>query len=84
MKEMKNKKCRGETKRKNKDFYGKEKLLREESNRQLLDPPVQTQVKAHASTPFFGKQERFVAPSSTGKSFQPGSWMPQDGKSHNQ
>ena len=66
------------------DIYGKEKLLREESNRELLAPPVQTQMKAHASTPFFGKQEPFVAPSSTGKSFQPGSWMPQDGKSHNQ
>ena len=84
MKEMKNEKHRGETKRKNEDIYGEEKLLREESNRELLAPPVQTQMKAHASTPFFGKQEPFVAPSSTGKSFQPGSWMPQDGKSHTQ
>jgi hypothetical protein len=25
-----------------------------------------------------------VAPTSTGKTFQPGSWMPQDGKRHNQ
>ncbi|KAB0356648.1 hypothetical protein FD754_000804, partial [Muntiacus muntjak] len=79
-----NEKWREETKRKSEDFYSKEKLLREESNRELLAPPVQTQMKAHASAPFFGKQEPFVAPSSAGKSFQPGSWMPQDGKSRNQ
>lgn len=84
MKEMKNEKWREETKRKSKDFYSKEKLLRAESNRELLAPPVQTQMKAHASAPFFGKQGPFEAPSSAGKSFQPGSWMPHDGKSCNQ
>lgn len=69
MKEMKNEKCREETKRKNEDFYGKEKLLREESNRDLLAPPVQTQMKAHASTPFFGKQEPSWLPAALAKAF---------------
>ena len=84
MKEMKNEKHRGETKRKNEDIYGEEKLLREESNRELLAPPVQTQIKGHASAPYFGKDEPSVTPTSTGKTFQPGSWMPQDDKGHSQ
>ena len=81
---MKNEKYKEEIKMKTKDFYEKEKLLREESNKEHLVPPVQTQIKGHASAPDFGKEESSVAPTSTGKTFQPGSWMPQDGKSHNQ
>eukprot|EP00069_Balaena_mysticetus_P018469 bmy_11407T0 len=81
---MKNEKYKEEIKMKTKDFYEKEKLLREESNKEHLAPPVQTQIKGHASAPDFGKEESLVAPTSTGKTFQPGSWMPQDGKSHNQ
>ncbi|XP_059772420.1 NADH dehydrogenase [ubiquinone] 1 alpha subcomplex assembly factor 2 isoform X2 [Balaenoptera ricei] len=81
---MKNEKYKEEIKMKTKDFYEKEKLLREESNKEHLAPPVQTQIKGHASAPDFGKEESSVAPTSTGKTFQPGSWMPQDGKSHNQ
>ncbi|XP_049563908.1 NADH dehydrogenase [ubiquinone] 1 alpha subcomplex assembly factor 2 isoform X3 [Orcinus orca] len=79
---MKNEKHKEEIK--TKDFYEKEKLLREESSKEHLAPPVQTQIKGHASAPYFGKEESSVAPTSTGKTFQPGSWMPQDGKSHNQ
>ncbi|XP_061043806.1 NADH dehydrogenase [ubiquinone] 1 alpha subcomplex assembly factor 2 isoform X2 [Eubalaena glacialis] len=81
---MKNEKYKEEIKMKTKDFCEKEKLLREESNKEHLAPPVQTQIKGHASAPDFGKEESSVAPTSTGKTFQPGSWMPQDGKSHNQ
>ncbi|XP_054942864.1 NADH dehydrogenase [ubiquinone] 1 alpha subcomplex assembly factor 2 [Physeter macrocephalus] len=81
---MKNEKYKEEIKMKTKDFYEKGKLLREESNKEHLAPPVQTQIKGHASAPYFGKEESSVAPTSTGKTFQPGSWMPQDGKSHNQ
>uniref|UniRef100_A0A2K6MHN0 NADH:ubiquinone oxidoreductase complex assembly factor 2 n=1 Tax=Rhinopithecus bieti TaxID=61621 RepID=A0A2K6MHN0_RHIBE len=68
---------------KSQDFV-KRKLLSKETNEELLPPPVQTQIKGHASAPYFGKEEPSVTPSSTGKTFQPGSWMPQDGKSHSQ
>ena len=79
---MKNEKYREEIQMKSQDFYEKEKLL-QESNKELA-LPVQTQIKGHASAPYFGKQEPSVAPTSTGKTFQPGSWMPQDDKGHNQ
>ncbi|XP_066098781.1 NADH dehydrogenase [ubiquinone] 1 alpha subcomplex assembly factor 2 [Saccopteryx bilineata] len=80
---LKNEKYREEMKIKSKDFYEKEKLLSKESN-ELLAPPVETQIKGHASAPHFGKEEPSEAPTSTGKTFQPGSWMPQDSKRHNQ
>ncbi|XP_006206094.1 NADH dehydrogenase [ubiquinone] 1 alpha subcomplex assembly factor 2 [Vicugna pacos] len=80
---LKNVKYREEIKMKSKDIYEEEKLLDEESNKELLAPPVQTQIKGHASARYFGKEEPSVAPTSTGKTFQPGSWMPQDSKSHN-
>lgn len=79
---LKNEKYREEMKIKSKDFD--EKLLSEETKGELLLPPIQTEIKGHASAPFFGKEEPSVAPTSTGKTFQPGSWMPQDGKRHNQ
>ncbi|XP_053769373.1 NADH dehydrogenase [ubiquinone] 1 alpha subcomplex assembly factor 2 isoform X3 [Desmodus rotundus] len=80
---LKNEKYREEIKIKSKEFYEKEKLLSKESN-ELLAPPVETQIKGHASAPYFGKEEPSVAPTTTGKTFQPGSWMPQDSKKHNQ
>ncbi|XP_023066254.1 NADH dehydrogenase [ubiquinone] 1 alpha subcomplex assembly factor 2 isoform X2 [Piliocolobus tephrosceles] len=81
---VKNENYREEVKIKSQDFCEKEKLLSKETSEELLPPPVQTQIKGHASAPYFGKEEPSVAPSSTGKTFQPGSWMPQDGKSHSQ
>ncbi|XP_034512162.1 NADH dehydrogenase [ubiquinone] 1 alpha subcomplex assembly factor 2 [Ailuropoda melanoleuca] len=81
---LKNEKNREEIKIKNQDLYEKEKLLRKGSNEELLASPVQTQIKGHASAPYFGKEEPTVAPTSTGKTFQPGSWMPQGGKNPNQ
>ncbi|XP_061249445.1 NADH dehydrogenase [ubiquinone] 1 alpha subcomplex assembly factor 2 isoform X1 [Bos javanicus] len=80
---MKNEKCREEIQMKSQDFYEKEKLLQEESNKEL-PPPVQTQIKGHASAPYFGKDEPSVSPTSTGKTFQPGSWMPHGDKGHSQ
>ena len=80
---MKNEKCREEIQMKSQDFYEKEKLLQEESNKEL-PPPVQTQIKGHASAPYFGKDEPSVSPTSTGRTFQPGSWMPQGDKGHSQ
>uniref|UniRef100_G3TA41 NADH:ubiquinone oxidoreductase complex assembly factor 2 n=1 Tax=Loxodonta africana TaxID=9785 RepID=G3TA41_LOXAF len=76
---LKNEKYREEMKIKGQDIYEKEKLLRKE---ELLAPPAQTQIKGHASAPYFGKEEPSEDPSSTGKTFQPGSWMPH-GKSQN-
>ncbi|XP_019599136.2 NADH dehydrogenase [ubiquinone] 1 alpha subcomplex assembly factor 2 [Rhinolophus sinicus] len=81
---LKNEKQREEIKIKSSDFYEKGKLLSNENNEELLAPPVETQIKGHASAPYFGKEEPSVAPTSTGRTFQPGSWMPQDGKRHNQ
>ncbi|CAK6444252.1 unnamed protein product [Pipistrellus nathusii] len=81
---LKNEKYREDIKIKSKEFYEKEKLLSKESN-ELLAPPVETQIKGHASAPYFGKDEPSEDPTSTGKTFQPGSWMPQDSKKkHNQ
>ncbi|XP_004608521.1 NADH dehydrogenase [ubiquinone] 1 alpha subcomplex assembly factor 2 [Sorex araneus] len=81
---LRNKKYREEIEIKSKEFYAKEKLLGKESDGNLLGPPVETEIKGHASAPYYGKEEPSVAPSSTGKTFQPGAWMPQDGKSRNQ
>ncbi|XP_049713642.1 NADH dehydrogenase [ubiquinone] 1 alpha subcomplex assembly factor 2 isoform X1 [Elephas maximus indicus] len=76
---LKNEKYREEMKIKGQDIYEKEKLLCKE---ELLAPPAQTQIKGHASAPYFGKEEPSEDPSSTAKTFQPGSWMPH-GKSQN-
>ncbi|KAM6156654.1 NADH dehydrogenase [ubiquinone] 1 alpha subcomplex assembly factor 2 isoform 2-T2 [Erethizon dorsatum] len=81
---LKNEKYREEMKMKSKDFHEKEKLLSKETSEELLPPPVQTQIKGHASAPYFGKEEPSATPTSTGKTFQPGSWVPRDGKSQNQ
>ncbi|XP_053513372.1 NADH dehydrogenase [ubiquinone] 1 alpha subcomplex assembly factor 2 isoform X2 [Artibeus jamaicensis] len=80
---LKNEKYREEIQIKSKDLHEKEKLLSKESN-ELLAPPAEMQIKGHASAPYFGKEEPSVAPTSTGKTFQPGSWLPQDSKNHNQ
>ncbi|XP_019517096.1 PREDICTED: mimitin, mitochondrial isoform X3 [Hipposideros armiger] len=81
---LKNETYKEDIKIKSKGFYEKGKLLGKESSEELLAPPVETQIKGHASAPYFGKEEPSVAPTSTGTTFQPGSWMPQDGKKHNQ
>ncbi|XP_004862950.1 mimitin, mitochondrial [Heterocephalus glaber] len=81
---LKNEKHREEMEIKSKNFYKEEKFLSKEANEGHLPPPVQIQVKGHASAPYFRKEEPSATPTSTGKTFQPGSWVPQDGKSHNQ
>ncbi|XP_048224042.1 NADH dehydrogenase [ubiquinone] 1 alpha subcomplex assembly factor 2-like [Perognathus longimembris pacificus] len=81
---LKNEKYREEIKRKGQDFYEKAKLLGNERKEELLPPPMPTEQKGHASAPHFGKEEPSVAPTSTGKTFQPGSWMPQGDKRHTQ
>lgn len=80
---LKNEKYREEIKIKSQDFYEKDKLGKETSE-ELLPSPTATQVKGHASAPYFGREEPSVAPTSTGKTFQPGSWTPEDGKRQSQ
>lgn len=81
---LKNEKNREVIKMKSQDLYEEENLLSKGNKEELLAPPVQTQIKGHASAPYFGKEEPSVAPTSTGKTFQPGSWMPQGGKNPDQ
>ncbi|XP_077607561.1 NADH dehydrogenase [ubiquinone] 1 alpha subcomplex assembly factor 2 isoform X2 [Crocuta crocuta] len=81
---LKNEKNREVVKMKSQDLYEEENLLSKGNKEELLAPPVQTQIKGHASAPYFGKEEPSVAPTSTGKTFQPGSWMPQGGKNPDQ
>lgn len=42
----------------------------------LVATPAKTLAKGHAASTSFGKQEISEEPSSTGNTFQPGSWMP--------
>lgn len=42
----------------------------------LVATPAKTLAKGHAATTTFGKQEISEDPTSTGNTFQPGSWMP--------
>ncbi|XP_032763918.1 NADH dehydrogenase [ubiquinone] 1 alpha subcomplex assembly factor 2-like [Rattus rattus] len=80
---LKNEKYREEIKIKSQDFYEKDKLGKETSE-ELLPSPTATQIKGQASAHYFGKEEPSVAPTSTGKTFQPGSWVPGDSKRQSQ
>lgn len=42
----------------------------------LVATPAKTLAKGHAASTSFGKQEISEEPSSTGNTFQPGSWVP--------
>lgn len=42
----------------------------------LVATPAKTLAKGHAASTSFGKQEFSEDPSSTGNTFQPGSWLP--------
>lgn len=64
-------------KQKIKDVAEKDKLLQaKEYEEGLVAEPVHTQVKGHASAPYYGKKEPLQDPTSTASTFQPGSWMP--------
>ncbi|XP_056680854.1 NADH dehydrogenase [ubiquinone] 1 alpha subcomplex assembly factor 2 isoform X3 [Monodelphis domestica] len=81
---MKNQKYREDIKMKIKDISEKEKLLNISDNKEkLVDSPVQIQIKGHASAPDFGKSHPSEDPTSTGKTFQPGSWLPQESSNQN-
>ncbi|KAM9138623.1 NADH dehydrogenase [ubiquinone] 1 alpha subcomplex assembly factor 2 isoform 2-T2 [Pangshura tecta] len=61
----------------------KDSPLQTQEYEALVDEPVQTQIKGHASSPYYGKNEPSPDPSSTAKTFQPGSWIPPDSRSRN-
>ncbi|XP_074056269.1 NADH dehydrogenase [ubiquinone] 1 alpha subcomplex assembly factor 2 isoform X2 [Macrotis lagotis] len=77
---LKNEKHREDIKIKIKDISEKEKLQITDSNEMHDASPVQIQIKGHASAPDFGKSDLSEDPTSTGKTFQPGSWLPEKKK----
>ncbi|XP_037229461.1 NADH dehydrogenase [ubiquinone] 1 alpha subcomplex assembly factor 2 isoform X1 [Falco biarmicus] len=82
---LKNESYREEMKQKIKDVSEKDKLLQAKEYKEgLVAEPAHTQVKGHASAPYYGKKEPSQDPMSTANTFQPGSWMPPgSGSSHN-
>ncbi|KAI6058117.1 Mimitin, mitochondrial [Aix galericulata] len=74
---LRNESYRQEMEQKVKDVYEKDKLLQAKEYKEgLVAEPVRTQVKGHASAPYFGKSEPSQDPASTANTFQPGSWIP--------
>uniref|UniRef100_A0A8C3JYY0 NADH:ubiquinone oxidoreductase complex assembly factor 2 n=2 Tax=Scolopacidae TaxID=8917 RepID=A0A8C3JYY0_9CHAR len=74
---LKNENYREEMKQKIKDVSEKDKLLQAKAYKEgLVAEPAHTQVKGHASAPYYGKKEPSQDPTSTASTFQPGSWMP--------
>ncbi|XP_025059813.1 NADH dehydrogenase [ubiquinone] 1 alpha subcomplex assembly factor 2 [Alligator sinensis] len=81
---LKNEKYRGEMQLKIKDVSEKDKLLQAKEYKEgLVAEPVSTQIKGHASAHYYGKNQPSQDPTSIANTFQPGSWMPPDGSSHN-
>lgn len=67
-----------------KDVSEKDKLLQAKEYKEgLVAEPVSTQIKGHASAHYYGKNQPSQDPTSIANTFQPGSWMPPDGSSHN-
>ncbi|XP_053858938.1 NADH dehydrogenase [ubiquinone] 1 alpha subcomplex assembly factor 2 isoform X1 [Vidua macroura] len=74
---LRNENYREEMKQKVKDVSEKDKLLQaKEYEEGLVAEPSHTQVKGHASAPYYGKKEPSQDPTSTANIFQPGAWMP--------
>ncbi|KAJ7427103.1 mimitin [Willisornis vidua] len=74
---LKNETYREEMKQKIKDVSERDKLLQAKEYKEgLVAEPGHTQVKGHASAPYYGKHEPSQDPTSTANTFQPGSWMP--------
>ncbi|XP_053825077.1 NADH dehydrogenase [ubiquinone] 1 alpha subcomplex assembly factor 2 isoform X1 [Vidua chalybeata] len=74
---LRNENYREEMKQKVKDVSEKDKLLQaKEYEEGLVAEPSHTQVKGHASAPYYGKKEPSQDPASTANIFQPGAWMP--------
>ncbi|XP_072461663.1 NADH dehydrogenase [ubiquinone] 1 alpha subcomplex assembly factor 2 [Notamacropus eugenii] len=80
---MKNEKYKEDSKIKIEDVSEKENLQITDSKEMLAVSPVQTKIKGHASAPDFGKSDPSKDPTSTGKTFQPGSWLPPESNNQN-
>lgn len=65
---MKNEIYSEEIQMKSQDFYEKEKLLQEESNKEL-PPPVQTQIKGHACSVLWKRRTLSDSPPALAKPF---------------
>uniref|UniRef100_A0A8C5TGU8 NDUF2 factor n=1 Tax=Malurus cyaneus samueli TaxID=2593467 RepID=A0A8C5TGU8_9PASS len=74
---LRNENYREEMKQKVKDVSEKDRLLQaKEYEEGLVAEPSHTQVKGHASAPYYGKKETSEDPTSTANTFQPGAWKP--------
>ncbi|XP_061474810.1 NADH dehydrogenase [ubiquinone] 1 alpha subcomplex assembly factor 2 isoform X1 [Rhineura floridana] len=81
---FKNENYEEEIKKKIEDIYEKDRLLQaKEYEEGLVAEPLQTQIKGHASSPHYGKNEPSDDPVSTANTFQPGSWMPPQDSARN-
>ncbi|XP_073322350.1 NADH dehydrogenase [ubiquinone] 1 alpha subcomplex assembly factor 2 [Pagrus major] len=74
---LKNESYREQIKLKAKDVEERDLALQtKEYQEGLVATPAKTLAKGHASSTSFGKQEISEEPSSSGDTFEPGSWMP--------
>ncbi|XP_077318808.1 NADH dehydrogenase [ubiquinone] 1 alpha subcomplex assembly factor 2 isoform X2 [Lithobates pipiens] len=74
---LRNEQARREVGAKAQALIQQEQLLQGIEDKVLLNNPVKTQIKGHASAPVYSKHAASEEPSSTGSTFEPGSWNPQ-------
>lgn len=74
---LRNEQARREVGAKAQDLIQQEKHLQGIEDKGLLNNPMKTQIKGHASAPVYSKHTASEEPSSTASTFQPGSWNPQ-------
>uniref|UniRef100_UPI001ED84E69 NADH dehydrogenase [ubiquinone] 1 alpha subcomplex assembly factor 2 isoform X2 n=1 Tax=Scatophagus argus TaxID=75038 RepID=UPI001ED84E69 len=78
---LRNESYREQIKIKAEEVEGKDLALQaKEYEEGLVATPTRTLTKGHAATTSFGKEEISEDPTSTGNTFQPGSWMPNSKK----
>ncbi|XP_030048141.1 NADH dehydrogenase [ubiquinone] 1 alpha subcomplex assembly factor 2 [Microcaecilia unicolor] len=81
---LNNEKNREVVKLRSNELYEKDKLQQvKEYEEGLVAQPGRTQIKGHASAPFYETNEPSEDPTSTAKSFQPGSWTPPGASNRN-
>lgn len=74
---LQNESYRQQIKAKAREAEEKDLVLQAEQYKEgLVATPAKTLAKGHAASTSFGKQEIREEPSSTGNTFQPGSWVP--------
>ncbi|KAF7250594.1 NADH dehydrogenase [ubiquinone] 1 alpha subcomplex assembly factor 2 [Varanus komodoensis] len=81
---LKNLDYKDDLKRKINELEENEKLLRaKDHEEECAAEPLQIQVKGHASSHHYGKNEPSEEPVSTANTFQPGAWMPSKDSARN-